>query len=104
MYRALAFASDNPELENIISTQSRIQLTLMLAPDDRRLLSLAAKAQSKTLVTFILDAARYAATNVLLDRTFIQSDAYAEFVARLDAPPSTDTRLKKTMRTKAPWE
>jgi uncharacterized protein (DUF1778 family) len=34
----------------------------------------------------------------------VDSDAFAAFQARLDAPPHPDERLCKTMQTVPPWE
>jgi uncharacterized protein (DUF1778 family) len=31
-------------------------------------------------------------------------EAYAEFLARLDAPPALNVRLQRTLNTPAPWE
>ena len=41
-----------------------------------------------------------------MDRTlFVLSPrAYAEFVARLDAPTAPNARLRRTLQTPAPWE
>ena len=49
----------------------------------------------------MLDAARRAASEALLDRTMIAvtPEAYAEFLARLDAPPLPNDRLRRTMQT-----
>src|SRR5580658_5503907 len=54
----------------------------------------------------MLAAARRAALDVLLDRTVFAVDpkAYAEFVARLDAPPRPNPRLRRSLQTPAPWE
>lgn len=54
----------------------------------------------------MLDAARSAAEEALLDQTLITAspDAYAAFLARLDMPPQPNARLRKTMQTPAPWE
>ena len=54
----------------------------------------------------MLDAARRAAEDALLDRTVftVSPKAYAEFLARLDAPPQPNERLRQTMQTSAPWE
>ena len=54
----------------------------------------------------MLDAARCAVEDALLDRTIliISPKAYAEFLTRLDAPPQPNERLQKTLRTAAPWE
>jgi uncharacterized protein (DUF1778 family) len=53
-----------------------------------------------------LEAARRAAEETLLDRTLfvVGPKAYREFLARLDAPPKPNERLRKSMRTPAPWE
>ncbi|MCK6553962.1 DUF1778 domain-containing protein [Candidatus Binatia bacterium] len=52
------------------------------------------------------DAARHAAENALLDRTVfaISPKAYADFVARLDAPPRPNSRLRRSLQAPAPWE
>jgi uncharacterized protein (DUF1778 family) len=54
----------------------------------------------------VLDAARRAAEDALLDRTMfaVSPKAYAEFLARLDAPPRPNARLRRSLRTTAPWE
>jgi uncharacterized protein (DUF1778 family) len=60
----------------------------------------------KNRTDFVLDAARRAAEETLLDRTVfvLDPEAYAEFLARLDAPPQPNERLRKTMQTPSPWE
>ena len=44
--------------------------------------------------------------DALLDRTVFVLDAkaYAEFLARLDAPPRPNDRLRRSLQTTAPWE
>ena len=34
----------------------------------------------------------------------VSPQAYAEVLARLDMPPKPNERLRKTMRTPAPWD
>ncbi len=84
----------------------RDTLNMRIKPEDRSLFDWAAKAQGKTRTDFILEAARRAAEETMLDRTLVQvsPEAYDAFLARLDAPPQPNDRLKKTMQTKAPWE
>lgn len=84
----------------------RETLNMRIKPEDRSLFDWAAKAQGKTRTDFILEAARRAAEETMLDRTLVQvsADAYEAFLARLDAPPKTNEALKKALRTKAPWE
>jgi uncharacterized protein (DUF1778 family) len=54
----------------------------------------------------VLDAARHAAEEALLDRTVfnVSTEVYAAFIARLDAPPKPNARLRRTMQTTPPWE
>ena len=71
----------------------------------RNLIDRAAEAMGVTLTDFILGAARRAAEDALLDRAVISvsSEAYAAFLAKLDAPPQPNARLVKTMQTPPPW-
>ena len=73
---------------------------------DRNLIDRAAKTRGKNRTDFILEAARLAAEDALLDQVIISvsSEAYSEFLARLDMPPKPNERLRKTMQTPAPWE
>lgn len=84
----------------------RDTLNIRVKPEVRGLIDRAAEAVGKTRTDFVLDAARQAAEEALLDRTMIVlgPKAYAEFVARLDAPPRPNARLRRTMRTPAPWD
>lgn len=84
----------------------RETLNIRIKPAERSLIDRAAKARGKNRTDFILDAARLAAEEALLDQAIIavSQEAYAEFVARLDMPPGSNERLRKTMQTKAPWD
>jgi uncharacterized protein (DUF1778 family) len=86
--------------------RKRQSLNLRIKPEERGLIDRAAKTLGKNRTDFMLDAARRAAEEALLDRTIftVSPKAYAEFVARLDAPPQPNERLRRTMRTSAPWE
>jgi uncharacterized protein (DUF1778 family) len=88
------------------STQRREALNLRIKMEDRGLIDRAAAALGKTRTDFVLDAARHAAEEALLDETRIKvsAEAYADFVARLDASPKPNERLRKTLRANAPWE
>jgi len=83
----------------------RQPLNLRIKPEERGLIDRAAKAIGKNRTDFVLDAARRAAEDALLDRTVItvSPKAYAEFLARLDAPPEPNERLKKSLKKQAPW-
>lgn len=86
--------------------RKRQSLNLRIKPEERGLIDRAAKTLGKNRTDFMLDAARRAAEDALLDRTIltVSPKVYAEFLARLDAPPQPNERLQKTMRTLAPWE
>ena len=86
--------------------RKRQSLNLRIKPEERGLIDRAAKTLGKNRTEFVLDAARRAAEDALIDRTvlMVSPKAYAEFLARLDAPPQPNERLQKTLRTAAPWE
>ena len=84
--------------------RKRQSLNLRIKPEERGLIDRAAKMLGKNRTDFMLDAARRAAEDALLDRTIftVSPKAYAEFLARLDASPQSNERLLRTMRTPAP--
>jgi uncharacterized protein (DUF1778 family) len=88
------------------ATSRRETLNIRIKPEERSLIDRAAKARGKNRTDFILDAARAAAEDALLDQTLLMASpkAYADFLARLDRPPRPNARLRKTMRTRAPWD
>jgi uncharacterized protein (DUF1778 family) len=79
---------------------------MRVLPETRSLIDLAAELTGKNRTDFVLDAARQAAQNALLDRSMIpiNEEAYAAFVALLDAPPQPNERLRKSLQASAPWE
>jgi len=81
-------------------------LNIRIKPDDRSLIDRAAEALGRTCADFVLEAARRAAEETLLDRAFItvSPKAHDEFLQRLDAPASPNKRLLRTMRQTPPWE
>lgn len=84
----------------------REALNLRIRPDDRALIDRAAQLLAKSRTDFVLDAARQAAQEAVLDKTLfrVDAEAYAAFVARLDAAPQPNDRLRRTMKARAPWE
>jgi uncharacterized protein (DUF1778 family) len=84
----------------------RDTLNIRIKPEVRGLIDRAAELVGKNRTDFVLDAARHAAEDALLDRTVfvVNSKAYAEFIARLDAPPQPNERLRRSLKTVAPWE
>ncbi len=90
---------------NALSPPKRDTLNLRIKPDERNLIDRAAKLRGKNRTDFVLDAARAAAEDAVLDQTIMHAtpEAYAAFLERLDAPPAPNERLRKTMRAKLPW-
>ena len=86
--------------------ERRDTLNLRVKPEVRGLIDRAAELAGKTRTDFVLDAARRAAIETLSERTLFSVDAatYAEFLAALDAPPSPNAKLIRTMQTAAPWD
>ena len=84
----------------------RETLNLRIKPEVRGLIDRAAELVGKNRTDFVLDAARHAAEDALLDRTVfkVSPKAYAEFLALLDAAPKPNERLRRSLRTPAPWE
>jgi uncharacterized protein (DUF1778 family) len=54
----------------------------------------------------VLEAARRAAADGLLDRTLlsVSPKAYAKFLKRLQVPPQPNDRLRRTMQAQARWD
>ena len=84
----------------------RSLVNLRVSADDRDLITRAAEALGKNRSEFMLDAARQAARDALLDRTLfrLDSDRFDTFAALLDAPAAPNEKLKRLLSTPAPWE
>jgi len=89
-----------------LKAAKRATLNVRIKPEDRNLIDRAARLLGKSRTDFLLESARRAAQDALLDQTLFKMSptVYAEFVARLDAPPAPNERLRRTMTTPAPWE
>jgi uncharacterized protein (DUF1778 family) len=87
-------------------TAKRETLNLRIKAEDRGLIDRAARTLGKNRTDFVLEAARRAAAETVLDQLMfkLSPKAYAEFLARLDAPPQPNERLRRALKTKAPWE
>ena len=93
-------------MQNAKPTAHRDTLNLRIKPDDRGLIDRAAKLTGKTKTDFVLEAARRAAEDALLDRTLfvVGPEAFDAFRARLDERPHPNEKLRRTLQTPAPWE
>ncbi|MFT0533590.1 GNAT family N-acetyltransferase [Castellaniella hirudinis] len=69
-----------------VSPAKRETLNIRIKPEERSLIDRAAKVRGKNRTDFVLEAARAAAEEALLDQAVIAADqeAYTAFLARLD--------------------
>lgn len=83
----------------------RDTLNLRIKPEVRELIDRAVAVTGKNRTDFVLEAAQHAAEEALLDRTMfvLSPKAYADFLTRLDAPAAPNERLRRSLRTPAPW-
>lgn len=81
-------------------------INLRASPEQKSLIDRAAALLGKSRTEFMLDSAREAAENALLDqRVFLLTDVqYEAFMQCLDAPPEPSDALKRLLSSPAPWE
>ncbi|WP_239954647.1 DUF1778 domain-containing protein [Pantoea sp. Z09] len=84
----------------------RETLNLRIRPAERDLIDRAAKAKGKNRTDFVLDAARAAAEDALIEQRvmLVDPDGWQAFITRLDQPPAPNAELRRTMQTPAPWD
>lgn len=80
-------------------------VNLRIRHDIRTLIDRAAKAQGKTRSDFMIDAARRAAEESLLDQALVRVDqaTYDHFLEVLDRPPNGDG-FERLMAAARPWD
>ena len=80
-------------------------VNLRVREDVRDLIDQAARVSGKTRSDFMIEAARQAAENALLDQTFVRVDTetYAQFLSVLDRAPSGEG-YERLMRAPKPWK
>lgn len=81
-------------------------INLRLQDHARELIDRAATALGKSRTEFMVEAARREAELVLLDRCYFGLDdqALAAFTAALDQSPTENPRLRRLLKTAAPWQ
>lgn len=79
-------------------------VNLKVRTDIRSLIDSAAQLQGKTRSDFMIDAARRAAEEALLDQTLLRvdQDTYDRFVAMLDQPAG-GPGIARVMNAHQPW-
>ncbi len=89
-----------------IQPKEAVSINIRAKANQRDLIDQAATRLGRSRSDFMLEAACREAENVLLDQAFFSVDAgtFAKFQALLDQPlPPTD-KLRRLLKTKAPWE
>lgn len=83
-----------------------VTINLRANQRQRALIDRAAEALGKNRSDFMLEAACREADAVLVDRRFFLVDekVYRRFITALDKPPGDNTRLRRLLASKAPWE
>jgi len=87
-------------------TAEPVSINIRAKARQRDLIDQAADRLGRSRSDFMLEASCREAENVLLDQTFFTVDAgtFDKFQALIDHPlPATD-KLRRLLKTKAPWE
>jgi uncharacterized protein (DUF1778 family) len=79
---------------------------LRVREDTRALIDKAANIQGRSRSDFMIEAAHRAAEEAILDQRviMISGESYDHFLAVLERPPEVNEKLRRLMRTKAPWD
>ncbi|MSQ51236.1 MAG: DUF1778 domain-containing protein [Betaproteobacteria bacterium] len=87
-------------------TQESVAINIRAKARQRDLIDQAAERLGRSRSDFMLEAACREAQDVLLDQTFftVNAGTFAKFQSLLDRPlPPTD-KLRRLLKTKAPWD
>ncbi|EQA97477.1 hypothetical protein L485_21680 [Sphingobium baderi LL03] len=81
-------------------------VNLRIREDTRALIDKAANIKGRSRADFMIEAARRAAEEAILDQrvVMVSRESYDHFWAALDRPPEANEKLRNLMRTKAPWD
>jgi uncharacterized protein (DUF1778 family) len=87
------------------SESSTRAVNLRVRQEIRDLIDQAARSQGKSRSEFMIDAARRAAEEALLDQTLVRVDrkTFEHFLAVLDQPPGGEG-YERLMTAKQPWK
>jgi uncharacterized protein (DUF1778 family) len=81
-------------------------INLRASQKQKVLIDRAAAALGRSRSDFMLETACREAEAVLLDRRYfvLADEKFRAFKAMLDRPPKDNPKLRRLLRTKAPWE
>ena len=83
-----------------------VNINLRASRKQRSLIDRAAEALGKNRSDFMLEASCREAQSALLDQRYFGLDAetFEAFTAMLDSPPAANSRLRRLLAEKAPWD
>ncbi|CAJ0872616.1 hypothetical protein AMST5_02433 [freshwater sediment metagenome] len=81
-------------------------VNVRMAAEDRNIIDRAARLAGKTRTEFMIEAARRAAQETLLDSNLVVVDGktFERFRKIFEAPARSNEKLQRLMNLKAPWE
>ena len=84
----------------------RLSWNLRVTPEDQALIDRAVSASGLTRTDFVLQAARAAAQELLVEQTWssLSPEQVEAFSRALEAPPRPSDRLRRTMTAARPWQ
>lgn len=84
----------------------QVSINIRAKARQRDLIDQAAERQGRSRSEFMLDASCREAEDVLLSQTFftVDADTFAKFEALLDRPLPPTNKLRRLLKTRAPWE
>lgn len=89
-----------------MQARESVAINLRIKLFQRDLIDQAAEKLDRSRSDFMLEAAYRRAEEVLLDQTFftVNTDTFQQFQALLDRPLPVTDKLRRLLKTKAPWD
>jgi uncharacterized protein (DUF1778 family) len=108
MYSPCVYIGGRPVPATGARTRRTRDETINLRASQRQkaLIDRAADALGRNRSDFMLDTVCREAEAVLLDRRYfaLSNEEFKRFTSMLDKPPASNARLRRLLKTKAPWE
>lgn len=88
------------------SPTRRDLVNIRMSREDRNVIDRAARVAGKTRTEFMIEAARRAAHDTLLDTNLVLVDGrtFARFKELFDTPPQANERLLELIDLESPWD
>lgn len=89
-----------------VTASPRLSWNLRVTPEDQALIDRAVSASGLTRTDFVLQAARMAAQELLVEQSWLSvgAEAFERFANAMDASPQANDRLRRTMTAPKPWQ